>query len=97
MHLRFARHTTQLLEIEMFYTKILNFTILGRFENHNNYDGVYNGNKNQDWHLEFTTNNKEISHNFDDDDLLVFYPKTQLECNQILLNINRFNIIFHTP
>ncbi|WP_245856786.1 hypothetical protein [Lutibacter flavus] len=71
-----ARHTDNLKLIISFYKNILNFEILGSFENHEKYDGVFLGIKGMSWHLEFTKSNERADHKFDDDDILVFYPKT---------------------
>ena len=43
MFLRVARHTNNIEKIEDFYINILDFECLGRFQNHNNYDGVFIG------------------------------------------------------
>lgn len=45
MFLRVARHTNDLERIENFYVDILGFERLGGFQNHNNYDGVFIGNR----------------------------------------------------
>ena len=55
MTFRYARHTTDLKQIERFYTEIVGLEKLGGFEKHNNYDGLFLGHKNSNWHLEFTT------------------------------------------
>jgi catechol 2,3-dioxygenase-like lactoylglutathione lyase family enzyme len=55
MNLRIARHTKDLNPIINFYRSVLGLEIIGEFKNHNNYDGVFLGNKSADWHLEFTT------------------------------------------
>ena len=41
MTFRFARHTNDLEQIKSFYIAILGFELLGTFENHNGYDGVF--------------------------------------------------------
>ena len=62
MTLRFARHTNDLEAIKSFYITILDFELLGSFENHNNYNGVFLGFQNADWHLEFTVSNEKTNH-----------------------------------
>ena len=92
MELRVARHTNRIEEIIDFYTNILGLEILGNFENHNNYNGVFIGKQNKDWHLEFTTTSEEVYHFPDEDDCLVFYPKTNLEYDEIKSQLNSFKI-----
>ncbi|MGQ8336063.1 hypothetical protein ACUNWD_05885 [Sunxiuqinia sp. A32] len=75
-----------------FYCDILNFEVLGRFENHDDYNGIFLGIQGFDWHLEFTESSKKAEHQFDEDDLLVFYPKSNKEYKQIILNINSNSI-----
>eukprot|EP01132_Coremiostelium_polycephalum_P002156 gene2156-2655_t len=62
--------------------------ILGSFNDHDQYDGVFIGLKSQNWHLEFTSsssqNNQESSNvktttTNSLDDLLVFYLDTEQE------------------
>jgi hypothetical protein len=43
MTFRFARHTNDLERIKSFYITILGFELLGSFENHNGYDGIFIG------------------------------------------------------
>lgn len=79
MKLRVARHTDDLQPIIKFYTDILGLEIMGEVKNHNNYDGVFIGKKDLDWHLEFTTSNDSADHKADKDDLLVFYVESKKE------------------
>lgn len=92
MKFRFARHTNDLEKLLTFYTKILGLELLGSFQNHNNYDGIFIGKQNLDWHLEFTKSDEIVSFNFNEDDILVFYPKTKEEYENILFNISDNNI-----
>jgi hypothetical protein len=41
MTLRFARHTNDLEQLKSFYITILDMELLGGFENHNGYDGIF--------------------------------------------------------
>lgn len=96
MKFRFARHTNQLTEITRFYQRVLLLDVIGSFENHNNYNGVFLGKSNIDWELEFTESTSETDHQFDDDDLLVFYvSETEIEVIQKKLAI--YNISRQTP
>lgn len=92
MNLRIARHTDSLKEVISFYTNIIGMQILGKFEDHNGYDGVFLGYPNADWHLEFTSNNKAPQHSTDDDDLLVIYPDTLDEYMEILERFEKAGI-----
>lgn len=92
MTFRFARHTNKLKEIIKFYKELLKFEILGQFEDHEGYNGVFIGLKNADWHLEFTETKEPVNHTFDEDDILVFYPQNEIEYNTILSQINKSNI-----
>jgi catechol 2,3-dioxygenase-like lactoylglutathione lyase family enzyme len=87
MNLRIARHTNDLEKIKSFYITILGFELLGVFENHNNYDGIFIGKPKLDWHLEFTKSSEKALHYFDEDDLLVLYPGTISEYNILIKSI----------
>ena len=84
MILRVARHTNNLEIIENFYINILGFERLGGFQNHNNYDGVFIGKPDSDWHFEFTQSKTEADHIFDEDDIIVLYPNTIRKYNKLL-------------
>ncbi|GEP51856.1 hypothetical protein FNO01nite_25280 [Flavobacterium noncentrifugens] len=92
MTFRVARHTKNLQLIIDFYCNIPGFEILGRFENHYNYDGVFIGKPNSDWHLEFTVSDELPKHEPDEDDLLVFYPENENEFEQICTKFESNNI-----
>ncbi|WP_343617627.1 VOC family protein [Flavobacterium sp.] len=87
MFLRVARHTNDLDKIEDFYVNILGFERLGDFQNHNNYDGIFIGKSGLDWHFEFTKSNKEARHTFDEDDVIVLYPKSISDYNELINKI----------
>ncbi|PTQ96879.1 glyoxalase/bleomycin resistance protein/dioxygenase superfamily protein [Mucilaginibacter yixingensis] len=92
MKLRTARHTDHLQPIIDFYTQLLGLQLLGEFKDHAGYDGVFIGIPHAAWHLEFTTSAEAPIHQPDDDDLLVFYPDTEKERNQILDRFRRADI-----
>lgn len=94
MKFRFARHTNNLEKLKKFYTTILSLEVLGNFENHNNYDGIFLGKQNLDWHLEFTQSDEVVEFNFNEDDILVFYPENLVEYDSLIENINNNNISF---
>ena len=55
MQVRFARDTNRLEELARFYRDGLGLTELGRFRNHDGYDGVFLGLPGTGAHLEFTS------------------------------------------
>ncbi|MFI5137961.1 MAG: VOC family protein [Sphingobacteriales bacterium] len=83
MKFRTARHTKDLNRIIDFYGRILGLKVLGEFQDHQNYDGVFLGIPGADWHLEFTVSDTLPEHQPDDDDLLVFYAESLDEFNRI--------------
>lgn len=92
MNLRVAKHTNDLNKIKRFYIDVLGFELLGSFENHNNYDGTFIGKPNLDWHFEFTKSNEEANSVFGEDDIIVLYPKTVSEYNDLINNLLKNNI-----
>jgi hypothetical protein len=62
--------------------EIIGLKKLGRFANHSDYDGVFLGLENLDWHLEFTVSPDKPQSTFDKDDALVFYLSSQEELTQ---------------
>ena len=92
MNFRYARHTTNLESIKTFYVDLLGLEILGSFENHDQYDGLFIGEKGADWHLEFTVSSIKPNHKPDEDDLLVFYFNTEEERAQRVVIIERTGI-----
>ncbi len=97
MFLRVARHTNDLRKIEDFYVNILGFEVLGGFEKHNNYDGIFLGKSGLDWHFEFTQSDIKANHSFDEDDIIVLYPKTISDYNELINKIIHRNIATITP
>lgn len=92
MFLRVARHTNDLKKIEEFYVDILGFELLGGFERHNNYDGIFIGKSGLDWHFEFTQSEEKANHSFDEDDVIVLYPKTISDYNDLINKLLHNNI-----
>ena len=95
MQLRVARHTHNIKKLTQFYVLVFNFEVLGNFENHNNYNGVFLGKKRQSWHIEFTESLEKVNPIFNEDNLWVFYPKTQQEYNIIINTIKQNQIPIH--
>ena len=96
MTLRVARHTNDLKKIEDFYINILGFQKLGGFQKHNNYDGIFIGKPDLDWHFEFTQSQTKANHIFDEDDIIVLYPDTIAKYNSLLENLLKNNNARHT-
>ena len=94
MTFRFARHTNNLEQIKSFYIDVLGLKLLGGFENHNGYDGLFIGKPNENWHLEFTQSDTETNSTFDDNDILVFYPNNKLEYDVILEKLKSHAVAF---
>ena len=94
MTFRFARHTNNLEQIKSFYIDILGFELLGGFENHNGYDGIFIGKSSENWHLEFTKSEEIVHFDFNEDDVLVFYPNSKIEFDFIMNKIQSTKIEF---
>ncbi|CDM90100.1 VOC family protein [Xenorhabdus bovienii] len=78
--LRIARPTDNLSTIKDMYCKGLQFTLLGEFRDHDNFDGVMLGHPNHSWHLEFTHHhNTSVGKAPTQDSLLVFYIEDESE------------------
>ncbi|MCF8238631.1 MAG: VOC family protein [Saprospiraceae bacterium] len=97
MHFRYARHSNDLKKLTDFYSGILNLDILGGFQDHDGYNGVFLGPNDGNWHLEFTESPDAPNHSFDEEDNLVFYPENRLVYDQILQRIHRENIPLVKP
>jgi hypothetical protein len=97
MRLRIALHCTSLLEIELFYTHFLGLSVLGKFINHDSYDGLFLGYQDSDWHLEFTSSSELPKRVSDEDDALVFYLGSTIEMDVVKDKIKRANRTIQTP
>ena len=87
--MRVARPTDNLAAIAGMYTKGLGLVELGRFEDHQGFDGVILGHPEQPYHIEFTTHRgHQVGNAPTQDHLLVFYipDKTEWEngCTQMI-------------
>ena len=96
MTLRVARHTKEPERIKTFYLELLGLDLLGEFQGHDGYDGIFIGSKGLDWHLEFTVSDHLPSHTADEDDLLVFYA-AKPEYDRILERMSDAGIPSVTP
>jgi hypothetical protein len=92
MILRIARHTNNIVEVTAFYTEVIGLQVIGSFANHNDYDGVFFGKENLNWHIEFTRSSDRANQRIDEDDLIVFYPESESEYNGIIEKIKALQI-----
>ncbi|MGK0388729.1 MAG: putative glyoxalase superfamily protein PhnB [Maribacter sp.] len=92
MKFRAARHTSNLKPIIHFYHEILGLDILGNFEKHETYEGVFFGIKGESWHLEFTVSDDDADHHPDEDDLWVFYMNGETEYQVLIQKIKAAGI-----
>lgn len=76
--MRIAKHTKSIHNIKDFYCRLLGFKVIGSFQDHQGYDGIFLGNKDE-YHMEFTTSNEDPRRLQDPDDLMVFYCETEEE------------------
>ena len=77
MRVRFARHSKDIKVLTKFYIDILGMAVLGSFQDHDDYNGVFLGYRDKDWHLEFTESNDDPSASYNDDDAIVFYLESR--------------------
>jgi catechol 2,3-dioxygenase-like lactoylglutathione lyase family enzyme len=73
MQLRVARHTNRLRELVRFYRDGLGLSEIGRFDDHEGYDGVFLAVPGTDAHLEFTSGGSHGPPAPSPETLLVFY------------------------
>jgi len=73
MQVRFARHTERLEQIVRFYGDVLGLPEIGRFEDHDGYDGVFFAVPGTQAHLEFTSGGEHQAPEPHPETLLVLY------------------------
>ena len=72
--LRIARPSDDLAKLVAFYRDGLGFSVLGRFDDHDGFDGVMLGHPDQPYHLEFTHHHgRAVGRAPTRENLLVFY------------------------
>ena len=82
-HLRIARPTDRLDEVVDFYVLGLGFEEIGRFLDHDGFDGVILGHHGAAYHLEFThARGHEVGRAPTQDNLLVFYLPELAQWNE---------------
>lgn len=87
MRLRVARHTDQLEAVAEFYRDRVGFPELGRFVDHDGYDGVFLAVPGTGTHLELTTGGALGSPLPHPESLLILYLDTQAEIDEIAIRI----------
>jgi len=73
MQLRIARHTNRLDEVVRFYRDGLGLPEIGRFDDHDGYDGVFLAVPGTEAHLEFTTGGEHAPPAPNPETLVVLY------------------------
>jgi catechol 2,3-dioxygenase-like lactoylglutathione lyase family enzyme len=89
MELRVARHTDRLDDVVAFYRDRVGLPELGRFTDHDGYDGVFLAIPGTGSHLEFTTGGDHPAPAAHPESLLVLYLETQQELDAIAARIGR--------
>jgi len=87
MKLRVARHTDQLEAVTAFYRDRVGFPELGRFVDHDGYDGVFLAVPGTGTHLELTSGGSHPAPRPHPESLLVLYVETQAEIDAIATRI----------
>ncbi len=92
-HLRIARPTNQLDDVAEFYCSLFGFRELGRFADHDGFDGIMLGHPNAGYHLEFT---RAAGHDAgkapSKDNLLVFYLPDIEDWNAAVRHVESFGV-----
>lgn len=73
-HVRFARPVADPAQSAVIYCAALGMQVLGAFTDHDGFDGVMVGHREQDFHFEFTRDQRQpVSPTPTHEDLVVFY------------------------
>jgi catechol 2,3-dioxygenase-like lactoylglutathione lyase family enzyme len=88
MQVRFARHTDRLTDIVGFYRDGLGLPEIGRFENHDGYDGVFLAVPGTDAHLEFTSGGHGNAPPPHPETLLVLYLDSAKAVDEICVRVD---------
>ena len=92
MKFRYARHCQDILKMKDFYAGILGMDLLGGFQSHAGYDGIFLGKEGCDWEIEFTQSPDQAVHHPDEDDLLVFYIDNKEEWDALQADLTEAGI-----
>ena len=83
MQVRFARHTERLEDVVRFYGDGIGLPELGRFADHDGYDGVFFALPGTDAHLEFTSGGEHAAPSPHPETLLVLYLGTNEAVDEV--------------
>jgi hypothetical protein len=75
----------------------MGMVLISETNDHDEYSVIFLAYPNTDWHLEFTYTGEELLQIFDEEDLLVFYPESEVEYHTILANISTNDIKTYEP
>lgn len=97
MRLRIARHTDRLDEVVAFYRDRIGFCEVGRFEDHDGYDGVFLEIPGTSAQLELTTGGEHRSPSPHPESLLVLYFETQGQRDAVADRIAQPQVLAANP
>lgn len=97
VQLRIARHTDQLEEVVRFYRDRVGLPEIGRFNDHDGYDGVFLEVPGTGAHLELTTGGGQQAPSPHPESLLVLYLDTQAEIDAITRRIAQAPVLPANP
>ena len=86
--MRFARHTSRLEQLVRFYRDGLGLSELGRFQNHDGYDGVFLDLPGTGAHLEFTSGGPHPPPVAHEETLLVLYVEDEKTIAETCIRID---------
>ncbi|MEE2935781.1 MAG: VOC family protein [Planctomycetota bacterium] len=92
-HLRIARPTDQLERVIDFYSQVLGFVLLGRFQDHDGFDGAMLGHADLQYHLELTASLDHPAGRAPSlEHLLVFYLPSRADWQRTIDHIESFGL-----
>jgi catechol 2,3-dioxygenase-like lactoylglutathione lyase family enzyme len=97
MRLRITRHTDRLDEVVVFYRDRVGFPEIGRFDNHDGYDGVFLDIPGTNAHLELTTGGDHPPPQAHPESLIVLFLESQAAIDQIAASIDQPAVVPANP
>jgi catechol 2,3-dioxygenase-like lactoylglutathione lyase family enzyme len=97
MRLRIARHTNRLEDVVAFYRDRVGFPEIGRFENHDGYDGVFLQIPGTRAHLELTTGGAHPPPDPHPESLIVLFLESQAAIDEIAARIDEPPVVPANP
>lgn len=97
MRLRIARHTNRLQDVVVFYRDKIGFPEIGRFENHDGYDGVFLEIPGTNTHLEFTTGGDHRPPDPHPESLIVLFLESETAIEALAGQINQPPVVPANP